>query len=102
MRQTTLVILLVIAVAVSAFMWYSLSGQDAGSTGSASPAENPEVAEFRKLLAGLKTLKLDTSFFNDPAYKSLIDPAVLISKPAAYGRANPFVPAGAPAAQPKR
>lgn len=101
MSQTILVLLLIIAIAVSAFMWYSLSGPDSGSTALASPAGNPEVAEFRRLLAGLKAEKLDTSFFSDPAYKSLIDPKVLISRPAAYGRANPFVPAGA-AALPKR
>lgn len=100
MRQTILALLLVIAVAASAFMWYSLRGQ-LGSTATASPVDNPEVAEFRRLLAALKAIKLDTSFFSDPAYKSLVDPAVLISRPAAYGKSNPFIPIGVPVALPK-
>lgn len=102
MSQIILVLLLIIAIVASAFMWYGLPEQDAGSTAPASSVNNSEVAEFRRLLAGLKTIKLDTSFFNDPAYKSLVDPEVLISRPAAYGRANPFVPAGAEAVPPKR
>lgn len=102
MRQTILVLLLVIAVAASAFMWYGLRGQESDRVGVASPVNNPEVAEFRRLLAALKVIKLDTEFFNDPAYKSLVDPRVLISKPSVYGRSNPFVPLGAQVVLPTR
>jgi hypothetical protein len=49
--------------------------------------------EFLELLAALKTVQLDTSFFSDPRYLSLVDWSVTI-KPQPVGRRNPFLPVG--------
>ena len=101
LRQTIIALILIAAAAISAYFWYSSRDKSLAS-GSDIEAQNAGTSEFRKLLGSLKTLKLDTEFFNDPAYKSLIDPNVIISKPAEYGRINPFVPIGAVVITPKR
>ena len=58
---------------------------------------NPDSAVIRDellaLLAALKTVELDTSFFNDAKYRSLIDWSVDI-KSQSVGRHNPFLPVG--------
>lgn len=54
-----------------------------GSTGA--------VSEFLLLLQTLNRLRLDTSIFNDIAYRSLRDESVeLVGQPR--GRTNPFAP----------
>ncbi|MEK7090745.1 MAG: hypothetical protein AAB930_04125, partial [Patescibacteria group bacterium] len=77
-----------------AYLWYTSRPEEGAASDSAEKAEDLEVVEFRKELASLRTIKLDTSFFSDPLYKSLIDPNLLISKPPSVGRANPFLPVG--------
>lgn len=84
---------LVAVVLGGAFLWYNSPGEDI-AVGEEAGLQNTDTAEFRKVLAGLRALNLDTDFFSDPVYRSLLDPNVLISKPAFYGRANPFVPIG--------
>ena len=58
---------------------------------------NPDRAAIRDelfaLLAALKTVQLDTSFFDDPKYRSLIDWSVAL-QPQPVGRHNPFLPIG--------
>ena len=49
--------------------------------------------ELLGLLAALKMVQLDTSFFDDPNYRSLIDWSVAI-KSQPVGRRNPFLPVG--------
>ena len=92
--KTIVALVLILAVLVSAFWWYNSRGEDIVAGEERAEPQNADTAEFRKVLSGLRTLKFDTDFFNDPIYKSLVDPGVLISKPAAYGRVNPFVPIG--------
>ena len=99
--KTIVALALVAAVLVSAFLWYNSRGEDA-VVGEKTEPQNTDTAEFRKILSGLRTLKLDTDFFADPVYKSLIDPNVLISRPAIYGRSNPFVPIGVVKVAPQR
>lgn len=51
--------------------------------------------EFIALLAKIKAIKLDESFFTSAAFESLKDSRVTID-PQPAGRMNPFAPIGAP------
>lgn len=83
---------MIAALGVAVYLWYTSRPEEGIAGGIAEKAEDLEVVEFRKALASLRTVKLDTSFFSDPLYKSLFDPNVLVSKPTSVGRANPFLP----------
>ncbi|MFA4890519.1 MAG: hypothetical protein WC587_02730 [Candidatus Paceibacterota bacterium] len=57
-------------------------------TDTNSFAEGQEVLD---MLGSLKSLKIDTDFFNDKTFKSLVDFSIEIT-PQPAGRSNPFSP----------
>ncbi|NOY35884.1 MAG: hypothetical protein GXP44_03160 [bacterium] len=91
------------AALVFAFMGYSLfmgENQDASviplegaGAGYASGAIIPEGEEILKMLATLRSIKLDASFFENETFKSLVDFSVELV-PEKAGRLNPFAPFG--------
>ena len=99
--KTIIALVLVTAAAISGFLWYNSRQSAVVEKDGGLSEKTTEVAEFRAMLGNLKTIKLDTSFFSDPVYKSFVDQNVLISKPVDYGRANPFLPVGAKPIAPK-
>lgn len=91
--KKTLIAFFVMAAALVAFLFYSLSDKrsDAGEI-AAVPASPPDVKLGRELLvmlAKLKSTKLDRTIFEDPVFNSLKDFGVQIA-PEPAGRRNPF------------
>lgn len=86
----------VIAVLVIFAGWYFL-GRSNQPEASVNVTQDPvEAIIGRDLLSSLdkmKSVKLDTSFFNDPVYKSLQDTSVQVPKQP-IGRRDPFAPIG--------
>ena len=58
---------------------------------NATPEANVVSSRILNLLNQIRTLKIDTSIFKDPAYQSLVDYSVSIP-PVDVGRPNPFAP----------
>ncbi len=100
--KLTIAILLGVAL-VFTFMGYSLFiGGNQNATivplkGAGADKENnalvPEGGEILKMLATLKSIKLDVSFFDDKIFKSFVDFSVKLV-PEKVGRLNPFAPFG--------
>lgn len=100
-RLKILVIILVVLAILFVYMIYSPDktsgpeknvvtvageGQIADQNGS-----DPESREILETIARLKAAKMDTDFFGEKEFKSLIDHSVeLIEEPV--GRINPFAP----------
>jgi len=98
--KLTIAILLGAAL-VFAFMGYSLFiGEDQGAAvvplggaGREGGVLIPEGEEILKMLAALKSINLDVSFFDDKVFRSLVDFSVKLV-PEKVGRLNPFAPFG--------
>lgn len=93
-RQNLLVGILVLALLVTGYFWFSRSSrrsdaiiQSRGALEGGSPRD-----QFVVLLAALSSLKFDTSFFQDPAFTGLVDHKSDVVVPSERGRANPFAP----------
>jgi len=100
--KLTIAVLAGVALVFS-FMGYSLfmKGEQevavvavSGNGGSYKKGDlMPEGGEILKMLAELKSIKLDTSFFENKTFKSLVDFSVELTTEKA-GRLNPFAPFG--------
>lgn len=95
MRQTTLTIILVIALAGTGYFIYrffsSGPATDNSSEAVATPG-SPALAEYRKIEA----LHPDLAIFNDSSFRALFSPleragVATVTAPTHTGRANPFV-----------
>jgi hypothetical protein len=62
--------------------------QTSVATGVGSPIEGQEIL---RVLNSLKAVKMDTEFFDDKVFKSLVDFSVELA-PQPAGRFNPFAP----------
>ena len=62
--------------------------QTTPATGAGSSAEGQEILS---VLNSLKAVKMDTEFFDDKVFKSLVDFSVELA-PQPAGRFNPFAP----------
>jgi hypothetical protein len=70
---------------------YSASSADV-SPASVSQAGNENTRDILSMLAKLKKIKIDSDFFNNETFKSLIDFTRTLELPKDYGRPNPFLP----------
>lgn len=88
------VITVVVLLAVGFFVYSSFFKPDATSTLTAAdvnPAQTAVEQELIALLLELRSIRLDLSLFDDPAFQSLSDfSQELVSEPV--GRPNPFLP----------
>jgi len=92
-------VILVIFFIYSAF--FSGSGKEASNLSASNSAAQTATAaktdsfaegqEILNMLGSLKSVKMDTEFFNDKTFKSLVDFSVEIA-PQPAGRFNPFSP----------
>lgn len=65
-----------------------------GATGAFTPGQAGVSAnEFSGLLSSINTISIDTSIFQNPAYRALRDYPVLLGTDT-IGRVNPFAPIG--------
>ena len=84
----------VIVLAAVGYFYYK--GVSSGSSSSAGVVEQgPDTStvgsQVLSLLSQIKSLKIDTSLFGDPAYQTLRDYSVPIPS-VPVGRLNPFAP----------
>ena len=93
-KSITAIIVIFVVFAIGYF--YYSGGTPSPVSGSllqtqVSPEANAASARILSLLNQIRTLKIDTSIFKDPAYMTLTDYSVAI--PAVpVGRPNPFAP----------
>ncbi len=89
------VIIIVLIVVVAGFAWYGLSDrptpQGLLSTESGGTAVSVEDQEIVRLLLDMRSIRLDGSIFESPAFRSLTDFGRGII-PEPVGRRNPFAP----------
>lgn len=93
-RQNFLLGALILALLVTGYFWFSRAPrrsdviiQSRGALEGNGPRD-----QFVVLLAALSSLKLDISFFQDPAFIGLVDHKSEVIVPAQRGRTNPFAP----------
>ncbi|MFA5987610.1 MAG: hypothetical protein WC797_03105 [Candidatus Paceibacterota bacterium] len=104
--RTIIVVLVIVFLIVGGILAYVYLNKDSfGSTTSLSTQDlsvapqSGKALEFLRLLQSIKGLSLDTSIFNNPVFKGLVDPGVkLTDEPS--GRENPFAPIGGSVSQP--
>lgn len=101
-RVKILLIVLAALVLLFAYAMYSSRGGNGEGTASAgagnalSKSANPTFSEkedLLKVLMSLKSIKLDTGFFDNKVFQSLVDFSVELP-PEESGRPNPFSPLG--------
>ena len=89
---------MVIGIAVAAVAYTYLFGRDGIDTSLLTSEKQGEEAsligeDLIGLLNTLKSITLDDSFFQDPAFRSLEDFSQELA-PEPVGRSNPFAPIG--------
>jgi len=85
---------LVIIIVVAAVGYFYVNGSGAGSSSTLSATSDANAAvgaQVLGLLNQIQSLRIDTTIFNDPGYKTLRDYSVVIP-PVNVGRPNPFAP----------
>lgn len=98
------ILLAILGVIVLIFVYAMYSSGAKKSEGTVPPgAENASTAtgtptfsekeNLLKVLTSLKSIKLDTSFFENKVFQSLVDFSVELT-PEESGRPNPFSPLG--------
>ena len=93
-KKTVVVIIIIIVVALIAYFYYEGTLPATDSTLQVSTAsQNGQAvgANVLSLLSQIKSLKIDTTIFTDPAYQTLRDYTVAIPQEN-VGRSNPFAP----------
>ena len=93
MKKSTIIVISVLIVAVIAYFYYQGSKAPASQTLQSQPdlAAQAVGSQVLALLNQIQSLRIDTSIFKDPAYRTLRDYSVEI--PAVpVGRSNPFAP----------
>ena len=90
-KKNLIMIVVVVAALAALYYFYSSGGQDALLT--TEEPDSPVSQEILATLGNLRTIKLDSSVFQDPLFLSLSDFGVTIP-PATAGRRNPFAPVG--------
>lgn len=98
-KENILIIILVGAILITAFVWFRYFQNQGGPEIIAVTQNNEEDKailatdkEFIALLKTLETIKLEADFLDDPIYKKLRDLTPLIILPETKGRDNPFTP----------
>lgn len=97
--KNLLLFLGIIVLAAAGYFFFIGGGDNGGSQLSAQSADgtaggNAQQSELVSLLLGLQSIQLDSSLFEDPAFRSLQDFSTeLSSQPV--GRSNPFAPLSA-------
>lgn len=89
------IILGILVVVIVAFAWFGLSDREPSSTVlvTSESAADSSVAEqeILKLLLDMRSIQLNSSIFENPAFNSLQDFGREII-PEPVGRSNPFAP----------
>lgn len=90
------IILIIVVVIVAAFMWFGLAEQKPTNNLLSSEVRSnssPADQETLRVLLDMRSIRLDSSIFENPAFASLRDFGKDII-PEPVGRNNPFAPVG--------
>lgn len=92
-KKTLFIIIAIVVIAGIAYFYYQGSTPSTSSTLTQAPSAADQAIGTRvlDLLNQIRTLRIDTSIFKDPAYATLRDYSVAIP-PQDVGRVNPFAP----------
>lgn len=92
-KKSIIVIVVIVIIAAIVYFYYEGSAGPDSSALSLEAGGNADVvgAQVLGLLNQIQSLKIDRSFFTDPAYQTLRDYSVAIP-PQNVGRPNPFAP----------
>jgi hypothetical protein len=92
-RQTLLLILFIIIIGVTGYVWYQYVGTAAPTV---LPTDAKEVGiETITVLRRLRDVRLDTAVLSDPVFRILVPPPPPpggVEPTIIPGRENPFVP----------
>lgn len=94
-KQTILLIIFLIAIIATIYIWYFQYRTPLNSEEIVvkEVLEVPKYAEdVQQAVEYLKGIELDTTFFENPIFKDLIDFTIEVEKGAPQGRYNPFLP----------
>ena len=91
------IVTIIIIIVVAAMVYFYFSGDPVDTTSS---IEDPSVtsetlvagSQILALLNQISVIDIETSIFNTPVYRSLVDHTVTVL-PQNVGRPNPFAPA---------
>ncbi|MES2953601.1 MAG: hypothetical protein V4674_03515 [Patescibacteria group bacterium] len=101
MPKKNIIIIAIVALALlgGAAYLFGFGGGDSSSsvtqTGAlgAGGAISKESSDFLSIVAGLRTISIDTSIFTNPAFTQLVDFGVPLT-PQPVRNSNPFLPFG--------
>jgi hypothetical protein len=89
------IILIVLVVIIAGFVWFGLSDREPASSGLLSTETRGSTSaaeqEILRLLLDMRSIRLSSSIFENPAFATLRDFGRGII-PEPVGRANPFAP----------
>lgn len=85
------IIFIIVILALGLVYFYFAGGEAPAATLLTGVGGGGVGATELSLLNQMKSLQIDTGFFKDPAYQSLVDYSVAIT-PQNVGRPNPFAP----------
>ncbi len=85
--------IVVFVIFIAYFMFRNPTAPESSSllSNTVSPQANAASTRILSLLNQIESLKIDTTFFKNPAYQSLVDFSVEIPE-LNVGRPNPFAP----------
>jgi hypothetical protein len=93
MKKSTIIVIVVLVVAAAAYFY--LEGSPSSSSSSSLDQQQTDMGtlgtQVLSLLNQTRSLKIDTTLFSDPGYKTLQDYTVDVPQ-VGVGRANPFAP----------
>lgn len=94
MKKTTAIFILILVV--GAFIYFYMSGGSVNNNSALLQGSSPDVSdnvgvEVLTLLNQIQSLKIDSTLFSEPVYKTLVDYSVPIPAQP-IGRTNPFAP----------
>lgn len=91
-----LTVILIIILVLASFVYFYMKGNELSKNSSLLEGSTPDVsnnvgAEVLALLNQVKLIKIDSTIFESPVYKTLVDYTVEVP-PQPVGRPNPFAP----------
>ncbi len=98
MKENLLLLGFIVVTIALGYFWYTQWRPVAVSDNTTM--ENVYGGEFLSMTVKLKSLNLDTDFFQSPEFLFFIDQTPVIEIPTVTGKKNPFLPLVLPKKQP--
>lgn len=92
MKPNTIILIVATLIVAAGAYWYFFTGTGNEPPLSASSAVESEAQiQFKALASQLQSISFDTSIFEDPRFKVLVDITTLVA-PETLGRIDPLAP----------